>query len=274
MSPTTLISQSLKLDSRLLRARGLSLRWKLRFLCRKYLALVGLGRGAVQFRVRPLDLTIRNMSGLGSLQSSIVDFHDDVVASGVLHGSPFIVDVGANIGQFTNAAKLFFPNAHVICFEPDPKVFDDLLRNTRALDHVEVQNAGLGASEEKRTFHRHPLSLMSTFRETSGAETVELNVCRLDDTIDSATPIDLLKIDVEGFEREVLEGGWQALGRTRYLLIELSLNRSGGRDNLQLLSTIAQHAPRASIVRFGRPLGELDEPLCQDALIAVNPTDS
>lgn len=275
MSRFSLIRQSLNLDSRLLGTRGQTLRWKLGFLARKYLVLSQLGRGPARFDASPLALTVRDLSGLGSLQSSIVDFHDDIVAPGILRGSPFIVDIGANIGQFVNAAKLFFPSAHVMCFEPDPDTFADLSVNTRDLENVVLHNVGLGAAEEQLAFHRHKLSGMSSFRD--GIEknhdrgTIELNVRRLDDIIERDRCVDLLKIDVEGFERQVLEGGWQTLLRSRYLLIELSLQRSGGHENLQLLRSIAEHAPRAAIVRFGRQLGEADHPVCQDALIAIDP---
>jgi FkbM family methyltransferase len=275
MSRLSLVKQSLRLDSRLLNARGRTLGWKVGFVARKYLVLSQLRRGPARFAVSPLGLTVRDLSGLGSLQSSIVDFHDDIVAPGILRGNPFIVDVGANIGQFVNAAKLFIPSAQVMCFEPDPDTFADLTVNTQGLDQVELHNVGLGAADEQLPFHRHTLSLMSTFRDGVEKEhdrgTVELRVRRLDEVVEPERCPDLLKIDVEGFEGAVLEGGWKTLLRSRYLLIELSLQRSGGRENMQLLRSISEHAPRAVIVRFGRPFGEAEHPLCQDVLIAVDP---
>jgi FkbM family methyltransferase len=271
-----LVKQSLRLDSRLLNIGAQTAGWKVRFIARKYLTLSKLRMGPAAFDVSPLSLTVRDLSGLGSLQSSIVDFHDDIVAPGILQGNPFIVDVGANIGQFVNAAKLFFPSAHVVCFEPDPDTFADLAVNTRSLDHVELHNVGLGAAEEQLTFRRHRLSLMSTFLDAVEKEhdrgSVDMTVLPLDAVVDADRKVDLLKIDVEGFEGAVLEGGWRTLLRSRYLLIELSLERTGGGGNLQLLRRIAEHAPRATIVRFGRPFGVSDHPLCQDVLIELDPT--
>jgi hypothetical protein len=49
----------------------------------------------------------------------------------------------------------------------------------------------------------------------------------------------------------------------------VSLGRSGGAGNLQLLRDIVEHAPNAAIVRFGRPLGGRYRPICQDVLISV-----
>ena len=85
-----------------------------------------------------------------------------------------------------------------------------------------------------------------------------------------AGPVDLVKIDVEGFEIEVLRGATALLGRTRYLLIELSLGREDSTANLEVLRT-STTSPRARIVRMGRPLGNPNAPICQDVLIDLDP---
>ena len=218
------------------------------------------------------------MSGLGTLQSSIVDFYDDIVASVSLPDCPLIIDVGSNIGQFVNAAKLFYPQAKVVCFEPDPDTFADLRINTRTLSGVELHNVGLGAEDETRTFYRHELSGMSSFSPDADDEahrrgTSELEVRRLDDLVAPEVRPDLLKIDVEGFERQVLAGGWETVRRSRYLLLELSLGRRDGASNLHLLRDIVNHVPGASVIRFGRPLGEAHSPVCQDVLILIDDVD-
>jgi FkbM family methyltransferase len=272
----SLIRQSLALDLRILRMRYRSPWWRMRFLGSKYVALTRLRLGPARFDLGPMSVTIRDISGLGTLQSSIVDFHDTMLGIRGLGRAPLIIDVGANIGQFVNAAKLFYPDARVICFEPDPDTFADLTLNTARLTDVELHNFGLGAKSETLTFHRHDLSGMSGFGAGLGAPaysrgTTELPVRRLDDAIESSVLPDLLKVDVEGFEREVLEGGWQTVRRSRYLLIELSLGREEGSYNMLLLRDVVEHVPAASLVRFGRPLGELHRPDAQDVLVSLQP---
>jgi len=260
----------------LARVKVLSPSWRARFLAKKKkaAALARLRRGPVPFDLPPLSLILRDISGLGTLQSSIVDTYNEVVMADILPEEPLVIDVGANIGQFVNAAKLFFPRARVVCFEPDPETFLDLRRNTAGLPRVEVHNVGLGERDETITYYRQKLSAMSSF--SRGADLVAdrrgaiaLRVVRLDDLVDRSTCPDLVKVDVEGFERKVLEGGWETIKRSRYLLIELSLTRSEGVENLELLRDVADHVPGASILRFGRPLGEKNRPTCQDVLIAL-----
>lgn len=246
--------------------------WRIRFILLKYVTLLRLRAGRPRLlRVGPTAFWLRNYSGLGTLQSTITDFFDEVVALGVLGSEPVVVDVGANIGQFTNAAKLFFPNSRVLAFEPDPETFADLRRNTRMFSDVDLFNLGLGDSNCSLMFYQHELSLMSSFA-SGGSDirgSVELPVRRLDALLDSDMAIDLLKIDVEGFERAVLEGGWSAVSRSRYLLVEISLGRSAYAGNLELLRAVVDHIPDATIMKFGRPLGGGRRPACQDVLIAV-----
>jgi hypothetical protein len=83
--------------------------------------------------------------------------------------APVIVDVGANVGQFCNAAKLFFPDAKVFAFEPDPRVYAQLRKNTSAMVGVECFNVGVGVSTERHPLHRHRYSVMSSFVNGGGA---------------------------------------------------------------------------------------------------------
>lgn len=271
-----LATRSVECDLKLMRVRTLPLQWRLRFVVKKYWALLRLSFGRpAKFEIEPLSLLMRDISGLGTLQSNIIDFFDVVVSSGVLGASPLIMDVGANVGQFANAAKLFFPNARVVSFEPDPETYADLKVNTRGLRDVDLHNIGLGDREGTLTFYRHELSVMSSFcAQAEGIArhrgSTELPVRPLDAVMDSDDRPDLLKIDVEGFERQVLQGAWETVTRSRYVLIEVSLGRADGAGNLQLLREIVEHAPNAAIIRFGRPLGGRLRPVCQDVLISMH----
>jgi FkbM family methyltransferase len=272
----TLAVKSVEFDLALMRINALPLQWRIRFVAKKYKMLLRLRSGRpAKFVVEPLSLLIRNISGFGTLQSSIIDFFDDVVSPGLLGPAPLIVDVGANVGQFANAAKLFFPEARVVSFEPDPETYADLQINTHGSRNVELHNIGLGDRDEVLRFHRHELSVMSSFSAQTDdmahhRGSTELPVRRLDAVLGPDVRPDLLKIDVEGFERQVLQGAWETVTRSRYVLIELSLGRPDGAGNLQLLRDIVAHAPNAAIIRFGRPLGGTHRPMCQDVLIAVD----
>lgn len=55
-----------------------------------------------------------------------------------------ILDVGANIGVFTVAARLVFPNMPIISIEPSTEAFGQLQSHTSGLPNVHLRNYGLG----------------------------------------------------------------------------------------------------------------------------------
>jgi hypothetical protein len=65
-----------------------------------------------------------------------------------------VIDVGANIGEFSMALKGRLPAAHVWCFEPDPVVREALLRNVTRPEFVKVLTIALGERHELATFYR------------------------------------------------------------------------------------------------------------------------
>lgn len=275
MSLRELVLASLRQDARMLAISCRSLSWRSHYLATKYVTIAQLLWSTPTFSVDGNAMSVLDVGELGTMQSNITDFYETVVMADVLGEAPLVVDVGANIGQFARSVKVFYPDATVISYEPDPAVYSRLQENIAGLDRMYAHNIGLGDSEGPTNFFKHELSVMSTFSPDSGdsysvENTSSLMIRRLDGTLDANLHPDLLKIDVEGFELEVLKGGWETVRRCRYLLVELSLGRDAGKDNLRLLSAILDASPAATIVRFGRALGHRARPACQDVLIAVN----
>lgn len=144
-----------------------------------------------------------------------------------------IVDVGANIGNWTRMASGIFPDVPVVMLDGN-RDYEPVLRETaRTLgprvtyaigvlgpeDRDAVQfyslGSGSGVLPELTTFEREvrevPMTTLDgTMRASVGAE--ELN----------ARPL-LMKMDVQGFELEVLRGGMHTLARTGLLILETSL---------------------------------------------------
>lgn len=271
-----LARQSLALD----RALAMSdipaaLRW--RFLVEKARVLpllLGGHSGAVHLGM--FKFALESTSDLGTLQSCFVDVQSVLVLPGVLDpsGCQRVVDVGSNIGQFAAAVKTLSPRCHLLCFEPDPTVFSSLARNVGQLPNVQVRCLGLGRQSGVATLYRHELSVMSSFYPNGagydGERTVNVDVARLDEVLVDEDRIDILKVDVEGSELAVLQGGTEVLKRTRFLLVEIGLSRDTRGNNLELMSLVRDTAPSARIIRFGRPLGSVADPIAQDVLIALD----
>jgi FkbM family methyltransferase len=143
--------------------------------------------------------------------------------------NPTIVDVGANIGQFMFACKNVFPDAKVYSIEPDPNIFKILKKNTKNYKNVTVYNLALNNIKRKIKFY-----VSSEFSEWSSLKIINdkkytvsvVNAEKGDVLLRSIKQIDLLKIDVEGAEYDVVLGLLDTLKRTKYLLIEVSLERN------------------------------------------------
>jgi FkbM family methyltransferase len=152
----------------------------------------------------------------------------------------YVIDVGANTGQFLASFLSVLDAEEIDCFEPNPDAYGELLKTIRssrmASDKARAYNLALGsetgASELNITASSDFSSLLepnSEFQREFRASASVVNritvpVKRLDDCAKSK-PVDLLKIDVQGFERHVLAGAAQVLSRTTAILMEVSFKR-------------------------------------------------
>lgn len=143
-----------------------------------------------------------------------------------------IYDVGANKGQFALLARHRYPSAEIICFEPLPGA-REVLRRVLG-DTVEIRPFALGRSAGPAILHVAAREDSSSLREISDRQVrefpgtdrvgqLEVEVSTLDVQMDASTQSTrLLKVDVQGFELEVLEGAGDALSMIDEALIECS----------------------------------------------------
>ncbi|MHB1522060.1 MAG: FkbM family methyltransferase [Ferrimicrobium sp.] len=269
-----LFTKSLSLDLALLSMTELPISLRTHLIHEKLRAMAGLiYKNSFRFHIhRNLNIQISSISELGTLQSCIVDFYNDVILSRLLPNMPFIVDIGANIGQWTSSVKLLVPNARVLAIEPDPSTYRRLKNNLSPLTDVECANYAVGIQSGSATLYRQPLSTMSTLHPSGNDITnnrIEVQVIPLDELLERSPHIDLLKIDVEGAELDVIRGASHTLQNTAFLLAELSLGR-GPHNGITFLTELNRICPRTRILKFGRPLGNPTKPACQDVLLSLH----
>ena len=157
------------------------------------------------------------------------------------------LDIGANVGSYTILASTI-PGVTGLAFEPVPETFEKLQRNlvlNTVSDRFEGRQMGVGARSERLRF-TIGLDSMNFVSDDAGAEieTVEVPVVRLDDVVPRDIPGRLVaKIDVEGFEMAVLEGGVETLGSPNFLAVIMETNGSGeryGSSDVQLFRRMAE----------------------------------
>ncbi len=146
-----------------------------------------------------------------------------------------VVDIGANRGQFALIARKLFPQARIDSFEPLKEPgdrFQALFKN----DHlVNLYRFAIGPDKGEVTIHISnrddsssllPITTQQStlFPGTAERETRTIRVAMLEDTIarDEIQSPALLKLDVQGFEMEVLRGCEPLLERFHYIYVECS----------------------------------------------------
>lgn len=146
----------------------------------------------------------------------------------------YLLDIGANAGNWTYVLHQVNPLLkHAVMFEPQKKYYDKL--RTVDLPGVEkiVYPYGLGDHEDQAVIQGGTASasiLNATdvqdyyFPGSLNEETEEIEIRVLDKIYaeDYLPYPDVIKLDVQGFELNVLKGARQVLSKAKYLVIELS----------------------------------------------------
>ena len=150
-----------------------------------------------------------------------------------------VIDVGANKGQFSRAAGTTFPGARIIAFEPLGATAAEWRANLADITAAEIRVCALGSESGTITFHPHEYSLSSSVLplvDDAGAEggagagqlaPVDVPVRRLDDEVapDELVGPVLCKLDVQGYELEVLRGATETLRHVDALVVELAFEQ-------------------------------------------------
>jgi FkbM family methyltransferase len=145
-----------------------------------------------------------------------------------------IYDIGANVGTWTLLAKALFPSAEIHAFEPLPfhaRQFQEAVASVAGVALHEIAlGSQTGETRMKITDFTDASSILS-LTETAKrhwnlkeAREISVQIHRLDDWIlNERLPYpDLIKLDVQGFELEVLRGAPLSLANTSAILTEVS----------------------------------------------------
>ncbi len=156
----------------------------------------------------------------------------------VLTSQPEIVvyDIGASVGEFACFLAKSPSVSTVYCFEPLPEVFSELRRRTQHQRNIHCFPIALGDQSGCRPMFANRftpsssvLSMTHIHREelpdSLEAHPIEVPMMSLEKAVQEfhLLPPDFVKIDVQGFEDRIIQGGKEILRRARFCMLELSL---------------------------------------------------
>jgi FkbM family methyltransferase len=144
-------------------------------------------------------------------------------------------DVGANVGQTAYDISIFCSRAEVYCFEPVRDTFNQLAMAFGNRSNFTLVNKALGSHPSQQEIILHCNSELNTLVENQPrtedlkgiSEIIEIETVDRFSEERSLRYIDILKMDVQGWEIEVLRGAKKMLAenRVRYILAEVGFRR-------------------------------------------------
>lgn len=178
-------------------------------------------------------LGLRGM-GILNAESSSISGELYVIKKYLVTGKKIVFDIGANVGDFTQEILIANPEAIIHCFEPSIKTFEKLKERFGNNERVILNNVAVGDflgemplfDSGSGTEHASLIDglMEGAYKKESNCHVVK--VVTLDDYIarHGMAYIDFLKIDVEGFEYQVIKGAQFALNKKmiRKILFEFN----------------------------------------------------
>jgi FkbM family methyltransferase len=133
-----------------------------------------------------------------------------------------IIDAGANIGLTSVYFANRYPTARIICIEPDPENFACVVKNVSGYKTIIPLNKALWNTSEMLSLTNKGFGDRGFMIEEGNEKTTEgISLTALMQQY-NLTHIDILKIDIEGSEKEVFSSGYEDWPpKTKCLVIEL-----------------------------------------------------
>jgi FkbM family methyltransferase len=150
-------------------------------------------------------------------------------------GVDLVIDVGANRGQYAKQLRFDGYRGRIVSVEPASAPFEALRAAAADDAEWEVVRAGIGAESGAMRLNISGRDLFNSFRQLTAmtertdprsryVTSEEVEVRRLDDLVAGRGDRLAIKMDVQGFEREVLAGGEESLRRAVFAEVETGVH--------------------------------------------------
>ncbi|MDA9267068.1 FkbM family methyltransferase [Salibacteraceae bacterium] len=147
--------------------------------------------------------------------------------------SKVIIDIGAGDGTISEEIVSLFKCNNLHAFEPQKNQYEKLSKKSLTIPSITPYHCALGSSPNKlelninhnigsSSFHAKNSSISNNYyNEKLSKEKTELVEVKTLDSFNFQTDIDLIKVDIQGFEIEALKGALNTLKKTKLVLIEM-----------------------------------------------------
>ena len=159
----------------------------------------------------------------------------------VILNDPIIFDVGSHEGKLVKLMNNLYENATIYCFEPNKSMNDDL---KKIGNNIKVYNYALGEKNEEKQILINKIDLTNTLstvnensfylkiknfilaKSTKDNMYEQTKVISLENfcTEKKIKNIDFLKLDVEGYEHNVLLGAKNIIKNVKFVMLEIQKN--------------------------------------------------
>jgi len=161
-------------------------------------------------------------------------FEIEVLRKNVRSGD-VVLDIGANIGFYTELiSKLVGSEGKVHCFEPEAENVEHLKDTVRHLANVSVHAKAVGSRNEiLKLYISHRFNVdHRTYKPERYDKEVEIEAVALDTYFPPEFKVDVIKMDIQGFEMKALQGMQNLLEKNKNIKIisefwPYGLKRSG-----------------------------------------------
>ena len=194
-----------------------------------------------------LNIIRGRTSSTGMFYCGLFEFQDQSFLLHFLKENDLFVDAGANIGVYTILSSAHC-KSKTISIEPIPETIE-VLRSNLKLNNIEslvtIKDVGVSEKANKILFTDSNDAINHVKRniDSQNESYIEISTDSLDNIVGNKNPI-MLKIDVEGYENEVINGARKTLSNNDLKVILIELNGCGsnyGYDDEKINSIILNY---------------------------------
>ena len=179
------------------------------------------------------ELAYRSSIFVGHIMRGIPpeDWWDDI-AKLIDKKDPVIVDAGANEGKMIDGFLSLFADAEIHAFEPIPELHNLLIDKYKGENNVTIYKQALGMENDTKSFNVSTNLGQSSILDSSGTvdrpdgihageiqRRISVDQRRLDNILN--INIDMMKLDLQGYELNALKGAEGLLNKTGLVLTEV-----------------------------------------------------